>query len=169
MFNKLRRYLPDAESLRQHPHIQRFGNQMQHSPIWHVNRRSASRGVSVGMFFAFLPIPFRTLPVIVFSIISGANLPIAIVCTWIFNNIVLGPSYYYGFKLGQYLLQIPENSDALSFNVQQLLELLMVSWQPLMLGNVVIASVMSLSSYCLARAFWRYRTVKRWQRRNNSR
>ncbi len=169
MLEKLRKHLPDAEYLREHPHIQRFGNKIQHSPIWNVNRRSASRGVSVGMFFAFLPIPFRTLPVIVFSISSGSNLPIAIACTWIFNNILLGPAYYYAFKLGQYLLQIPENTEALSFNINQLLQLLMISWQPLMLGSVIIASTVSLASYWLSRAFWRYRIVKRWQKRKNNR
>lgn len=169
MFEKIRKHLPDADYLRKHPHILRFGNRIQHSPIWNLNRRSASRGVSVGMFFAFLPIPFRTLPVIVFSISSGANLPLAIATIWLFNNIVLGPAFYYAYKLGQFLLQLPDNNQSLSFNLDQLLQLMMISWQPLMLGSVIIASVAALISYWLTQAFWRYRTIRRWQKRKKNR
>lgn len=170
MFQKIRKYLPDADYLRQHPHIERFGNKIQHSPIWHVNRQSASWGMSVGIFFAFLPIPFRTLPVILASIASGGNLPLAIACIWVFNHVLLSPVFYYAYKFGQYLLRAPaDNSSLVSFNFANLLELLIVAWQPLMLGSVIMACAAAFISYWLTRAFWRYRIVRRWRKRQNNR
>jgi uncharacterized protein len=161
-----KRHFPSKEKLRQHPLITRFGNNIQHSPIWYTNRRSVTRGMSIGMFFAFLPLPFRTAPLIVSCISTGGNLPIAVACTWLLNFFVMGPVFYLSFKIGLWMLKQSEDDLQFDWDVSLLTDQLGIIWQPLFLGSLIFASIAALLSYFLTDWFWRFRTARRWKRRN---
>lgn len=166
MFRKIRdRLIPDADTLRQHPMLLRFGQRVQHSPIWHLSRRSASRGMLIGMFFAFLPLPFRTVPVVFLCIGARANLPLAIGCTWLVNPLVMGPVFYMAYKVGAALLDIPVYNDDIVFDAQWMADRLADIWEPLVLGSLVCASAVAAASYTLTDLLWRRHTLRRWRNR----
>ena len=53
----IRKYLPDSVKVRTHPHLKRFGERLHDPNLWHLNRRSFSGGVAIGLFCALLPVP----------------------------------------------------------------------------------------------------------------
>lgn len=164
MFKKIaKKFIPDADKLKQHPLILRLGKRAQHSPMWHFNRRGICRGIFIGMFFALLPLPFRTLPVILFCFLARANLIAAIACTWIFNYVFLGPVYYMAYQLGRVLL----HQSAEIEHWQQITEQYQEAWQPLLLGSLIFASIAALIGFFIAHGILRYRIVQRWRARLN--
>lgn len=160
----IERFIPDAEVLKQHPMLQRLGR-LQNSAIWHINRRSASRGSLIGMFFAFMPIPFRTIPVVLLCASSRANLPIAIGCTWIVNPLVMGPVFYGNYKMGAALLNIPLYDDNIVFSSEWLADRLTEIWLPLALGSLICATAAAAIAYTTVDLLWRRHTLRRWHNR----
>lgn len=158
------RFIPDAETLQKHP-LLRYLGRLQRSAIWHLNRRSASRGALIGMFFAMLPLPFRTLPVIAFCAMSRANLPIAIGCTWIVNPVLMGPVFYANYKIGAVLLDTPVLDDDIVFTAEWMADRLADVWQPLLAGSLAAAVGASAIAYTLVDLLWRRHTLRRWRNR----
>lgn len=166
MLNHLLQRLPNAEQLKQHPLILRFDGNIQHSPIWHLNRRSAAKGMAAGMFIAFLPLPFRTAPLIALCLLFKANFVIAIACTWLLNFVVMGPVFYFAFQLGVLLLGWQEKYSDFQWQISEMLNQLAWIWQPLMLGSVVLGLLAAVFSFYITQVVWYQRTMQRWNRRN---
>ena len=57
----LQRYLPEQRYLREHRHLRFFGPYLRQASLWRLNRHSAARGVAIGLFVAFIPLPVHTL------------------------------------------------------------------------------------------------------------
>ncbi len=69
-----------------------------------VNRKSITRGLLVGIFWAFIPMPMQMLAV-VFSIpFFKFNVPIAIATVWLSNPITMPFMYYIEYLTGSFLL-----------------------------------------------------------------
>lgn len=166
MIKQLLQRLPNAEQLQQHPLIRRFGGNIQHSPIWHLNRRSAAKGVAAGIFIAFLPLPFRTVPLIALCLLFKANFVVAMACTWLLNFVIMGPIFYFAFQLGVLLLGWQERYSDFQWDISEMLNQLTWIWQPLLLGSVILGLLAAAFSFYITQIVWYQRTMRRWQRRN---
>lgn len=72
--------------------------------IWHVSRRSISRGVALGLFCAFvLPVGQVFLAALI-AVFTRANLVIASVATLVTNPLTMTPIYYMAYRTGYALL-----------------------------------------------------------------
>ena len=56
-----KRFLPEPHRVRNHKHLRHFGDLLHDPGIWHLNRRSASGGIAVGLFCAFIPLPIHMI------------------------------------------------------------------------------------------------------------
>ena len=65
------------------------------------------RAVSVGCFWALLPLPIQTLLTLLTAIFFRANLPVMVVPVWISNPLTMVPLYGTGFLIGAYLTGTP--------------------------------------------------------------
>ena len=65
-----------------------------------VNRRSISKGLLVGLFIAFIPMPFQMLAVLAVTPFMRFNVPIAIAMCWLSNPFTMPPMYYMEYLTG---------------------------------------------------------------------
>ena len=69
-----------------------------------VNRRMITRGVAVGLFWAFIPMPMQMLAVMATTPFLRFNVPIAISMVWLSNPVTMPPMYYMEYLTGNFLL-----------------------------------------------------------------
>ena len=55
----IKQWMPDSHTIRSNRCISLFGNLLHDPNLWHLNRRSVSGGVAVGLFMTFVPVPFQ--------------------------------------------------------------------------------------------------------------
>ncbi len=74
-----------------------------------------ARGTAVGMFWAFIPMPFQMVPAALFCWLIRANLPVAIVCVWLTNPITLPPILLLEYAIGRWIADAAAAAGTLSF------------------------------------------------------
>ena len=91
--------MPDHEKIRQHPQLNKLFGTLLHDPnLLHLNRRSISGAFFIGMFWAFMPMPFQMIPAAALAIYFRTNLPISIGLVWFTNPITIPPFFYFCYK-----------------------------------------------------------------------
>ena len=84
-----------------------FGPAVLQPNLWHINKKSVSRAFAIGAFCAFLPIPGQMILASFLSITFAANIPIAVILTWITNPLTYTPIFYFAYKIGKVFVNIP--------------------------------------------------------------
>ncbi len=102
-----KRYMPDPESIRNHKGLRFLGPLIQSPNLWHLNRRSVSRAMGMGLFAAFIPIPLQMLLAASLAVWVRANLPISVGLVWLTNPITMPPVFYCTYKMGAWVMGIP--------------------------------------------------------------
>ena len=69
-----------------------------------INRKSISRGVFIGLFWGFVPMPMQMLAVLAITPFIKFNVPIAITMVWLSNPITMPFMYYMEYETGNFLL-----------------------------------------------------------------
>ncbi|MEA1954221.1 MAG: DUF2062 domain-containing protein [Campylobacterota bacterium] len=69
-----------------------------------INRKSVSRGVLVGLFWGFIPMPMQMVAVMAMTPFLRFNVPIAISMVWLSNPFTMPPMYYMEYLTGNFLL-----------------------------------------------------------------
>lgn len=162
----IKRFSPSPETLRAHPHLRHFGQALQNPNLWHLNRRSAAGAVAVGLFCAWMPMPFQMLLAAIVAMIFTVNLPLSVALVWVSNPITMPPLFYGAYRLGAFILQekVVEFNFQLSFT--WLINILETIAPSLLLGCVIMGTASAMLGYSLFRLFWRFNITKKWQRRN---
>ncbi|MBN8459951.1 MAG: DUF2062 domain-containing protein [Verrucomicrobia bacterium] len=78
--------------------------------FWVPCRDSVAIGLSAGLFFSMIPIPFQMVPAAVVSGRFHGNIPLAMAACWLTNPLTQVPIMWSQFRLGQALrefLHIP--------------------------------------------------------------
>lgn len=165
----LKRLSPSVHKVKGHSTLQLLGKRIHDAPIWHLNRRSASRAVMIGLFFAFMPIPFQMLPAAIVCIFARANLPLALVCVWITNPLTIAPIFYITYKLGALLLDVPIHDVEFQLSWQWMSARIGYLWRPVLLGSAICGTAAAAIGYTLVDLLWRRHTVHRWHQRTTTR
>jgi len=69
-----------------------------------VNRKSITRGLLVGIFWGFIPMPMQMLAVVFTTPFFKFNVPIAITMVWLSNPITMPFMYYIEYLTGTFML-----------------------------------------------------------------
>jgi len=80
-----------------------------HRSLWVPCRTTVSTGISIGLFFAMMPIPFQMVASALLSLRFRANVPFAMAACWVTNPLTQAPIILAQFRLGHWM------RDTLSF------------------------------------------------------
>jgi uncharacterized protein (DUF2062 family) len=69
-----------------------------------INRKSISRGVGIGLFWGFIPMPFQMAGVVATTPFIRFNVPIAIAMVWLSNPLTMPAMYYMEYLTGNFIL-----------------------------------------------------------------
>lgn len=161
----IKRYLPDHDKVRSHRHLKIFGERLHDPNLWHLNRRSASGAFAVGLFVAFVPLPFQMVIAAAAAIAARVNLAVSVVLVWLTNPVTIPPMFYSAYRLGAWLLGVPPRPFHLELSVSWVMDELSLVWQPLLVGCFVMGSLSALLGFMAIRGLWRLRLVRYAQRR----
>lgn len=119
-----------------------------------VNRKSVTRALLVGIFFAFIPMPFQMLAVVLAGIFITFNVPLAISMVWLSNPITMPFMYYMEYLTGSFLLREPLLKVELTLDwFENNLSNIFI---PLYVGTFFYAIGVSIAIYYLVNWLWVY-------------
>ena len=165
----LRRYLPERHKVSEHPALKPVSKWLRNPEIWHLHRRSVSGATFIGLFCAFLPIPFQMLLASALAIIWRCNLPLAFALVWITNPLTIPPIFYFTYRLGAWLLGMEVEVSSIELSWNWLAENLTTIGYPLLFGSLVCGWVAGVSGFVIVRILWRFHVVRRWRERKSRR
>ncbi len=161
----IKRYIPDRDKIREHKHLKCFGTLLHDPNLWHLNRRSVSGAFALGLFCAFIPIPFQMLLAAALAIFLRVNLPISVSLVWVTNPITIPPMYYFAYKVGAWILNEPTYELSFELSMEWLMGELVAIWQPFLLGCLILGVLSGLTGFVAIRIFWRFHIIQYMKRR----
>jgi uncharacterized protein (DUF2062 family) len=163
-FQKIRARLPEEEELHGSSSLTLFGNLRKDRNLWAFNRGSVSTAMGIGVFCAFLPMPFETVVAIFLAIMWRANLPVSISVVWISNPLTWVPLYTPCYLLGAQILSL----DPIPLEE---IGLLTLGWHyvALWMGCLFVGITLGFSSRYLIDWLWRLQVRSEWRERRRHR
>jgi len=117
-----------------------------------TNREMVSKAFLIGLFLAFLPIPMQMLVVILIMKFFKFNVPVALTLCWVSNPITMPFIFYIEYVIGSFILNMEIE------NIQMSIEWFNNNFQdifiPLYSGSLIVASIVSVSTYFLINFLW---------------
>ncbi|MBB71335.1 MAG: ATP-binding protein [Legionellales bacterium] len=160
-----KRFLPDPKLIREHKYLQMFGTILHNENLWHMNRHSVARAFAIGLFTAFLPIPFQMVVAAALAILWRGNLPISVCLVWITNPFTMPPIFFFCYKVGTTILRIPHEPFHMELSLHWLETKFLRIWEPLLLGSVICGIIAALIGYGFILLFWRLWVIRAMKHR----
>lgn len=162
-FQKL---LPDPDTFRQHPHLQKiFGTLLHDQNLLHLNRRSVSGAFFIGLFVAFMPIPLQMVFAAALAIYFRTNLPLSVGLVWISNPVTIPPLSWFCYKVGAMILGSRIHKVQFEFTFDWVTNELLMIWQPFLLGCILVGAISSLLGGFGVNLIWRINVGRQWHLR----
>lgn len=166
----IKRITPDREVIRKLRHLQIFGDLLHDPNLWHINRRSSAGAFAVGLFMAFVPIPFQMVLAAGAAILFRVNLPLSVVLVWITNPLTIPPMFFFAYLVGTWVVGVPTSAENFNFSLEWFQSGgLSGIWQPFLLGCLICGLTSSVIGYSTIRGLWRLHAVRQWERRRQQR
>ena len=165
----LQRYLPEPGEVSENPALKPVGKWLKNPEIWHMHRRSIAGATFIGLFCAFIPLPFQMLVAAALAILTRCNLPLSVALVWISNPITIPPMFYFTYRLGAWLLNIEVSVASVELSASWLIDNLDDIGYPLIFGSLLCGWVAGVTGFVLVRVAWRLHVVSRWRERKTRR
>jgi len=162
--NFLKKFFLDL-NLKEEKSFSIFGELIHDPNLWHMHRRTFAGACAIGLFCAFIPIPFQMVLAAGLAIIFRCNLPIAVVLVWVTNPITMTPLFLLAYKVGTFLTDTHLGPFQFELSLNWLFTELRERWKPFLVGCLFTATVAGLSGFIVARILWRLRIVSFWNKR----
>ncbi|WP_457593735.1 DUF2062 domain-containing protein [Hydrogenimonas sp.] len=118
-----------------------------------VNRKSVTKALLVGIFIAFIPMPFQMLAVLAVSPFIRFNIPVAISMVWLSNPFTMPPMYYMEYLTGNWLLGMEPLHDV-EMSMEWFQSHLEDIFVPLYVGTLFYSVTVSTAVYFLVNWLW---------------
>jgi hypothetical protein len=163
--NFLKKFIPAPEKIQNNKHLKMFGKILQDPNLWHVNRRSVSRAVSIGLFSCYLPFPGHTIIATFLCILLSANLPIAVALVWVSNPFTIPPMFYFAYKIGVIVLHSHIAKFHFHVSFHWLINEIDTVGPPLLVGSLICGSILAIIGYIAVQWYWRRSVQNAWKKR----
>jgi len=148
---RLRKILPSHEKIKEQKILKIFGKLLHKREIWSSSRRKILGGVFIGIFVAFIPMPFQMPLVALLAIIFNVNLPITILLVWISNPLTMPFIYYFEYELGNFVLNV---KDPIEFSFETMNENINEIALSLYVGTAITSTVLAFLSVFILNLLW---------------
>ena len=148
---RLRKILPSHEKIKEQKLLKIFGKLLHKREIWSSSRRKILGGVFIGIFVAFIPMPFQMLLVALLAIIFNVNLPVTILLVWITNPLTMPFIYYFEYELGNFVLNV---KDPIKFSFETMNENINEIALSLYVGTAITSTVLAFLSVFILNLLW---------------
>jgi hypothetical protein len=165
----IKKFMPDHDKVRSHKHLQVFGTLLHDPNLFHMNRRSISGAFAVGLFCAWLPLPFQMIVAAAAAIYIRVNMPLAVALVWTSNPVTMPPLFFFAYKLGAWVLGLPHGKFHFELSFKWLTNELLNIWQPFLLGCFIMGVISSAAGYFVIRGLWRLHIISHLKRRKEQR
>jgi uncharacterized protein (DUF2062 family) len=155
------RFLPHPKTIRENKALQIFGDWLHDPYMWHLNRRSVAGAFAVGLFFAWMPVPFQMVLAAGAAILVKTNLPLSVALVWITNPVTIPPMFYFAYTVGTWIIGEPAVDFSFELTIDWLLNEMSTSWKPFLVGCFTVATVSSLIGYLSINWIWRHSVLSR--------
>jgi uncharacterized protein (DUF2062 family) len=176
MLRWLKKWLPDHESLKREKSLQWLHHVLHHPGIWHLHRRAVAKGVAIGLFINFLPVPLQMLWAALLAVMFRANLPIAIVMTWINNPFTFIPINFFIYKVGTWItgeeaevLELPKwewHYEGLSEFFREFITWFASLGKAYFVGLPIVAIGSAILGYYLVQCSWKISVILKRKKRS---
>ncbi|MCW8834353.1 MAG: DUF2062 domain-containing protein [Colwellia sp.] len=163
----IKRLMPDHQSIKDNKHLKIFGGLLHNPHLWHMNRHSVAKAFAVGLFFAFIPVPFQMILAAGIAILIHANLPLSIALVWLTNPLTMPAIFYACYIVGTWVIGTPAQEFVFEASWQWVVDSLSTIGPAFLLGCGVLATVFAFIGYFGIQGVWRYSVIKAWQQRKN--
>lgn len=161
----LKRIMPDHKTVREHPHLKKFGQRLTEPKLWHLNRRLIAFGLALGLFVGFMPILGQMIVAIALAILFQVNVPAAAMGVWITNPLTFAPLYFFSYKVGAWILRLPvEQHLDFTMTWSWFTHEFLLIWQPFLLGCLICGVIAALLGVIFVRLIWRLIVIRNWLR-----
>ena len=155
-----KKYLPSAEKIKQQKLINLFGSLLHDGNLWHLNRRSARGAFAVGLFWAWIPMPFQMLAAAATAIPLRVNMPLTLALVWTSNPLTMPIMFYLSYLIGAVVLAQPLEPFAFEASLEWLRHSLHTIGKPFLLGSLLMAITASISGHFMIDWLWRLSVKK---------
>jgi len=159
--------MPDPQRIKDNKHLKIFGKLLHNPHLWHMNRHSVAKAFAVGLFFAFIPVPFQMVLAAGASILVHSNLPISIALVWITNPLTMPAIFYACYIVGAWVIGDPAQEFNFEASWQWVVDSLSTIGPTFLVGCGVLSVVFAIIGYFSIQGLWRYGIIKAWQNRKN--
>lgn len=160
LIQSLKKYLPTHQEIEQYRYLHIFGDGLKQPEVWSFKRQSVAKGIAIGLFCAFLPMPFEMVPAIFLAVLMGGNLPFAVAGVWVSNPVTWVPLYTPCYILGAKILQL----EPIALAEITLLEA-GSHYVALWLGCLIIGVAVAISAHFVISLLWRSQIQQKWESR----
>ncbi|WP_423186586.1 DUF2062 domain-containing protein [Alishewanella sp. d11] len=150
----IKKYLPSPEKIKQMRILNLFGSMLHDGNLWHLNRRSARGAFAVGLFWAWMPLPFQMVFSAVMAIPLRVNLPLSVALVWISNPLTMPVMLYLCYLIGTVVLNAPPEPFAFEASVAWLVYSMQTVGKPLILGCLLMGITASIVGYFVIDWLW---------------
>lgn len=162
----IKRIMPDHHKIKSNKHLQIFGDLLHNANLWHLNRRSVAKAFAVGLFFAFIPVPFQMVLAAGVAILIHSNLPLSIALVWITNPLTMPAIFYSCYIVGTWIIGAEEMPFEFEASWQWAVDSLSTIGPAFLIGCGALAIIFSLVGYFGIQFLWRYSVSKEWKKRS---
>lgn len=163
-----KKYMPDPRTIKNNKYLKVFGSLLHNADLWHFNRHSIAKAFAVGLFCAWVPIPFQMVLAAGIAIFFSANLPMSAALVWITNPFTMPPMFYAAYKVGAIVMGVGEVPFEMELTLDWLINGTLLIWQPFLLGCFISGLVSAILGYFGIHLFWRWRVMKNWKNRKHA-
>lgn len=129
-----------------------------------ASRKAVTRGIGIGLFIAFIPMPAQMLLVVALVPFLRFNVPLAIAMVWISNPVTMPFMYYLEYLTGGYMLGM--RIEEVELSVEWFSNNLHNIFVPLYVGAFFYSFVVSIAIYYIIDRLWIYSVYKQKKRKN---
>ncbi|MCO7225848.1 DUF2062 domain-containing protein [Pleionea sp. CnH1-48] len=165
----IKRVMPAPETIKSHRFLKIFGKLLHDPQLWHLTRYSVANAFAIGLFCAFIPVPFQMPLAAGIAILFRANLPLSVALVWITNPITMPVIFGFAYLVGTWILGDTGGEFPDEFTWEWLSDGLLSIWEPFLLGCLICGIVAAALAYVGMRVFWRIHVASQWKTRIKNR